>query len=253
MDPPETLRNQDFRGFFYVKRAVGNLAQHIWHGFDTIKAGTGSFGGKPVEGREKADMKPDRTLEFYDRNAEQFIENTVYADMHETQERFRELIQPGGRILDFGCGSGRDTAYFLKNGYQVDATDGSEEVVRRAAERTGIAVKQMFFQDLDARDRYDGIWACASILHLRKEELKTVMRKMAAALRCKGVIYASFKYGTFEGWRNGRYFTDFTEESFRLFLSVIQELKAADCWITVDVRPGRENEKWLNLLLRKRP
>ena len=193
----------------------------------------------------------DKTLEFYNRNADSFIENTLYADMHETQDRFLDLVKPGGRILDFGCGSGRDTRYFLSHGYQVDAVDGSAELVRKASEQLGISVKQQLFQDLSEVDRYDGIWACASILHLPKSELKDVMQKMTTALHDNGVIYTSFKYGSYEGERNGRYFTDFTEETIREFLEDMPMLRIRECWVTVDVRPGRDDEKWLNLILSK--
>ncbi len=194
----------------------------------------------------------DKTLEFYNRNADWFIENTVYADMHVTQDHFLRRIKPGGRILDFGCGSGRDTEYFIRNGYQVDAVDGSAEIVRKVSQQAGIPVKQMFFQELSALDQYDGIWACASILHLAKEDLKSVMRKMSVAIHREGVIYASFKYGVFEGWRNGRFFVDFTEESFQAFIQDVHELEIMECWVTADVRPDRDDENWLNLLLGKR-
>ena len=199
-------------------------------------------------------MKPeqDKTLEFYNHNADRFIDNTASVDMRVTQDRFLSRMKSGGTILDFGCGSGRDAEYFIKSGYRVDAVDGSAEIVRKTAERTGLPVKRMLFRDLSAMDQYDGIWACASILHLPREELKSVIRKMSEAIHREGVIYASFKYGTFEGWRNGRFFTDFTEESFRTFLQDIYELEITECWITADVRPDRNDEKWLNLLLRKR-
>ena len=65
------------------------------------------------------------------------------------------------------------------------------------------------------------------------------------------LIYTSFKYSNFEGERNGRYFTDFTEVAFKEFLAGISELTIEDYWITGDVRPGRGEEKWLNLILRK--
>ena len=100
-------------------------------------------------------------------------------------------------------------------------------------------------------DYYDGIWACSSILHLSKDELKNVMQRMLCALKDDGVIYTSFKYGTFEGERNGRYFTDFTEKTFDGFLSGIRHVKIEEQWLTGDVRPGRESEQWLNLILRK--
>ena len=131
------------------------------------------------------------------------------------------------------------------------ATDGSAELCRLAGSFTGIKVKEMLFQELDEIGAYDGIWACSSILHLPKQELLPVIKKMCDALKDNGVIYTSFKYGDFEGERNGRYFTDFTEDTFDKFIKVIQELTIEEEWITSDVRPGRGEEKWLNLILRK--
>ena len=191
------------------------------------------------------------TINYYNQNAENFIANTQNADMHPTQERFLRLLDANTSILDFGCGSGRDTKYFLEKGYQVTATDGSAELCRLASEFTGIKVKEMLFQELDAMNQYDGIWACSSILHLPKKELLPVIQKMCEALKDNGIIYTSFKYGDFEGERNGRYFTDFTEKTFREVIEKVPELTIEEHWITSDVRPGRGEEKWLNLLLRK--
>ena len=191
------------------------------------------------------------TINYYNQNAENFIANTQNADMHPTQERFLRLLDANTSILDFGCGSGRDTKYFLEKGYQVTATDGSAELCRLASEFTGIKVKEMLFQELDAMNQYDGIWACSSILHLPKKELLPVIQKMCEALKDNGIIYTSFKYGDFEGERNGRYFTDFTEKTFREYIEKVPELTIEEAWITSDVRPGRGEEKWLNLILRK--
>ena len=191
------------------------------------------------------------TIDYYNLNAENFIENTQNVDMHLAQDRFLRLLDENALILDFGCGSGRDTRYFLNKGYQVTATDGSDELCRRASAFTGIEVKEMLFGELDEIDTYDGIWACSSILHLPKNELLLVIQKMYDALKGTGVIYTSFKYGDFEGERNGRYFTDFREDTFREFMKGIPELTIEDQWITGDVRPGRGDERWLNLILRK--
>ena len=193
----------------------------------------------------------NNTINYYNQNAENFIANTQNADMHPTQERFLRLLDANTSILDFGCGSGRDTKYFLEKGYQVTATDGSAEICRLASEFTGIEVKEMLFQELDTMNQYDGIWACSSILHLPKKELLPVIQKMCEALKDNGIIYTSFKYGDFEGERNGRYFTDFTEKTFREVIEKVPELTIEEHWITSDVRPGRGEEKWLNLLLRK--
>lgn len=191
------------------------------------------------------------TLNYYNQNADQFVTSTVSVDFSKTQNRFLDKLNKGAYILDFGCGSGRDTKYFLDRGYKVDAIDGSEELCRLASEYAGIQVKQMFFEELDEQDKYDGIWACSSILHLSKEALMPVLKKMTLALKDEGIIYTSFKYGDYEGDRNGRYFTDFTLEMFEEFIKGISELEIKDNWITGDVRPGRGEEKWLNLILQK--
>ncbi len=194
----------------------------------------------------------DTTLEYYNKNADRFVQGTFSVDFTETQERYLSKLQEGAYILDFGCGSGRDARYFLSKGYRVDATDGSEELCRMAGKNTGLAVRQMLFSELDEHERYDGIWACASVLHLPKAELKSVLKKMAAATKQSGVLYISFKYGEFEGWRNGRYFTDFTWETFKDYMQDMRNLQIEEYWITGDVRPGRGDEKWLNLILRKK-
>jgi SAM-dependent methyltransferase len=140
----------------------------------------------------------------------------------------------------------------MEQGYPVDAVDGSEELCKAATEYTGIEVKQMLFRDLNVADKYDGIWACSSILHLPKAELLDVISKMIRALKSNGVIYTSFKYGEFEGERNERYFTDFTERSFREYITEISNIAVEESWISRDVRPDRDEEKWLNLILRRR-
>ena len=192
-----------------------------------------------------------KTLDYYNENARSFSDQTQNVNFAKTQERFLKLMPPQGSILDFGCGSGRDTKYFLEKGYRVDAIDGSEELCRIASDYTGIQVRQMLFQDLDAVEQYDGIWACSSILHLKKEELRAVLLKMMTALKSTGYIYTSFKYGTFEGYRKQRYFTDFTEKTISDLLQSFPQLEIRQLWISRDVRPDREEEKWLNILLQK--
>lgn len=197
-------------------------------------------------------MAYNNTLSYYDSNAEQFYKSTVNVEFAAMQERFLAKLRKGSYILDLGCGSGRDTKAFLEKGYRVDAVDGSKELCRLASEYTGIKVKNMFFQELSETDRYDGIWACSSLLHLPVDELAEVMKKMVIALKENGIIYTSFKYGTFTGERNGRFFTDMTEKTFTGFLNGIDGLDMEEQWTTPDVRPERGEEKWLNLILRKR-
>lgn len=194
----------------------------------------------------------EETLSYYERNAENFIKDTINADMEFNREKFIQRLPKHGRILDFGCGSGRDTKAFLDLGYEVEATDGCRELCGMAAEYTGIAIRQMDFIELDEREKYDGIWACASILHLPYEEIKAVIGKMAEALKENGIFYVSFKYGEFEGERNGRYFTDMTEDRVRRLVEETQGMSVEEIWVTADVREGRGDERWVNGVGRKK-
>ena len=191
------------------------------------------------------------TINFYNQKATDFIANTISVDFTEVQDLFLELISTSGKILDFGCGSGRDAKYFLSKGYQVDAIDGSIELCNKASEFLGMPVKQMLFHELDKVEEYDGIWACASILHVEKKSLPNILKKMSNATKSNGIIYASFKYGDFEGGVNGRYFTYLTEETADELVKTVPEISCEKMWITTDVRSDWDDERWLNLILRK--
>lgn len=191
------------------------------------------------------------TLNYYNKNAREFADETVNVNFTEIQDLFLEYVPEGGKILDFGCGSGRDTKYFLNKGYNVDAIDGSEELCKIASNYTEISVKKMKFEELDCIGVYDGIWACASILHVANKELPNILRKMTDAVKNGGVIYTSFKYGEFEGYRNGRYFIYHTEASFKKIIEDIPKLVIEKLWVSDDVRVERGEEQWLNLILRK--
>ena len=193
----------------------------------------------------------NKTLTYYNTNTSSFVESTQLVQMTEAWSRFTAKLPASSIILDFGCGSGRDTKYFREHGYQVEAIDGSEELCKVASAYTGITVKKQLFTELSEVQKYDAIWACSSILHATSDELVIIMRKIWTALKDNGFIYTSFIHGTFEGERNGRYFTDMTEESLSALLNKTTGFFIEEQWITSDVRPGREEEKWLNVILRK--
>jgi SAM-dependent methyltransferase len=193
----------------------------------------------------------NNTIDYYNINAHQFTNSTINVNLTITQDHFLEYFPPASIILDLGCGSGRDTKYFISKGYQVFSTDGSRQLCEIATHNTGIQVKHQQFQELNEIEIYDGIWACSSILHLPLPELKEVMLKIHTALKQDGILYTSFKYGEFEGMRDGRYFTDMTEEKIKTLLSDIGIFEVLEQWITKDVRPERGDEKWLNLILKK--
>ena len=191
------------------------------------------------------------TLKYYQDNAQTFFDGTVNVDMSSLYETFTRHLAPGARVLDAGCGSGRDAKAFLKMGYQVEAFDASPAMVELAREHTGLPVKVMTFADVDWKEEFDGIWCCASLLHVPAVELPGVMRRLADALKPGGVWYVSFKYGDGEREMDGRRFTDMDEVGLRRLVEAVPDTEIQALWTTRDVRPGRD-EVWLNGTLLKR-
>lgn len=192
------------------------------------------------------------TLTYYNKNATQFYNNTISADMSKTIKKFIQTLPLAAtHILDLGCGSGRDSLNFLNQGYQVTAIDGSPELCKKATALIGQPVICQRFEDINYQNQFDGIWACASILHVQKSFLPDTFQKLTNALKPNGTMYVSFKYGDFEGDRGGRYFTDLTETSFASIIAPITNLRLIESFITTDVRPGRQDERWLNVIMKK--
>lgn len=190
------------------------------------------------------------TLDYYNNNIQNFIDGTVEIDVSDLYAHFLPYIPEGGRILDFGCGSGRDTKYFKEHGYITEAIDGSIELCRAATEYSGVQVRCMDFFDLDAIDAYDGIWACASILHVERERIPELIRLLLNATKQDGVLYLSLKYGEFSGERDGRYFTDMDEKGFLELVKEISGMTVIDEWISEDVRRDKPT-RWLNEIIKK--
>ncbi|KAI5911889.1 DUF3427 domain-containing protein [Azoarcus sp. PA01] len=190
------------------------------------------------------------TLAYYAANAARFFDDTVAVDMSALHARFLAHVPAGGLILDAGCGSGRDSKAFIAAGYRVAAFDASPELARLAAEHLGGPVAVRRIQEVDEQARYDGIWACASLLHVREAEIPDALRLLCRALKPGATLYLSFKLGEGERTHEGRHFTDANEMRLRGWIAEQAELDAVECWTTVDQRPGRE-EHWLNALVRR--
>ena len=193
-------------------------------------------------------MQQNDTLTWYRENAETFLSRTGNVDMTAVYTPFRELVAPGGSILDLGCGAGSAALYFTRKGYKVLAVDGCAEYCEHTRRRAGCEVRQMLFGELDYTNAFDGVWACASLLHVQKDALPGVLRLIRRALKKHGVFYASFKYGETEREKNGRLFSDFTEESLRALLEEAGGFRTVKLWTTADARPERAEERWVNVL-----
>lgn len=190
------------------------------------------------------------TINYYDAHASEYSRKTLNADMKYPYQRFTFYLHKGERILDLGCGSGRDTIWFRKNGYIAEAVDGSAEMVKEAQKNTGVPVKQMLFSEIDMKDMYEGIFASASLLHVPYALLHDIFARIFAALKKEGVLYASFLYGDQEGMRDGRYYTDMNEERLLgLLKSDLDQWTVLELWHSHD---ALDRERiWFNMILRR--
>lgn len=191
-----------------------------------------------------------KTIDYYNQNADKFAASTFHLEMEEIYQPFTRYLPDGGSILDLGCGSGRDSLAFKKLGYYVEAIDYSEALVRKARELTGINVRKQSFYELSELNQYDGIWACASLLHCERKRLPEVLEKILKALKVNGICYMSFKYGAGDCYKDGRQFTDMDESQAQSLLKKFDNILLLQQWITIDKRPDH-HEDWLNILFQK--
>jgi 2-polyprenyl-3-methyl-5-hydroxy-6-metoxy-1,4-benzoquinol methylase len=193
---------------------------------------------------------PEDTVGYYDSNAARFATETAALDMSPLHEPFLRRLPPSGRVLDAGCGVGRDALIFAERGFSVVAFDASLEMVRLARERVAARadVKHMRFEDVTWQDEFDGIWACASLLHVPAADFPAVAVRLMTALRPSGTCYMSFKHGTGERIMGGRCFIDYTAETLRTALRGTG-LELAEAWVTDDVRADCQEEQWLNAMV----
>jgi SAM-dependent methyltransferase len=192
------------------------------------------------------------TLGYYNTHAADYCASTVHLDLQDLYEPFFAKLVPGACVLDAGCGSGRDTKAFLNMGYRVTAIDESREMARLATAYTELPCEILRFQDMDFRETFDGIWACASLLHIPKRQMNNVMVRFVRALKTCGIFYISLKEG--EGERiaaDGRLFNYYTVNSFRKILAQNQTLYETAFWKTEEIRSTTHRQPWLNFLLRK--
>lgn len=188
---------------------------------------------------------------FYDENAEDYFRRTVDSDMTAARRLFASQVAPGGRVLDAGCGSGRDALAFHQMGFEVTATEAAPRLAELARRHTGLVVDVLTFDQMAWRDHFDGIWACGSLLHVPRVDLPATLRRLRDALVPGGAWFMSFKYGPFERHANGRRFTDLDEEGAAELLAQVRGLQLISMDVVGDSRADRSGERWLSLLCRR--
>jgi cyclopropane fatty-acyl-phospholipid synthase-like methyltransferase len=192
------------------------------------------------------------TIDYYNENAERYFRETFDADLTGIYPLFLEHLPKDAHILDAGCGSGRDSLYFIKQDYRVTAIDASEELSRLASEAIGQKVLPFSFEEMHYRNEFDGIWACASLVHIPRSKIDRVFRNFSEAMRSGGMMYVSFKHGDREVEQNGRFFSFYDEERLTETLKRHPGLEPLKMWLSGDVRPDRRDEMWLNAVIQKR-
>jgi SAM-dependent methyltransferase len=186
-------------------------------------------------------------MNYYEENYKEFIARTLDVNMSELYRPFCDMLQPGSRILDIGCGPGRDLKYFSSIGHVPLGIEPSQQLADFGRKYSGCEIIETSIQQFQSEISFDGIWACASLLHLSSDELGKALHKIAGLMHSGSIFYCSFKLGDHKGVRNGRYFNDQTLDSAIELLPEI--LKVSDSWISEDLRP-QTLQKWLNLHLK---
>jgi SAM-dependent methyltransferase len=191
------------------------------------------------------------SIDYYNRYAVPYYEETVDVSMEEIMQPFVELLPENAEVLDLGCGSGRDTIVLEEKGCYVTPLDGSEEMCKLAEVNTDKEVLQMTYDEMDFDDVFDGIWACASLVHLTVGEMRDVLGKLVQALKKDGILYFSVHKGERDGIYNGRYFRDYRKKELSGLIEEYSELELINIWSTPDVRAGKSDKMWLNVLVKK--
>jgi SAM-dependent methyltransferase len=194
----------------------------------------------------------DGTTAYYDRNAQAYSDATRSVDMSELYEQFLGHIPPGGRILDAGSGSGRDTFAFIQKGYNVDAFDASANLAALSTRLTGVPTQVVRFQEFESGPAYDGIWACASLLHVPAEELEAALSRLVRALKPGAALYVSVKHGTGQRMASdGRLFVDLDRAHLENLFAQFPDVTLSKVWISRGQGRLQGKDEWLNAIALK--
>ncbi len=190
----------------------------------------------------------DSTLAFYEAHADEYARRTLDADLSVVRRRFAMRLPPAAKILDLGCGPGRDLRAFAALGFKPVGLDASPSLVRIARSVSGAPVSVGRIEEIEFDSEFDGIWACASLLHVPRRDLPQTLKRVRVALKPGAPFFASVQEGEGDSQApDGRVFTYFEEREFRSALSQ-SGFHSTEAWRTADsLREGR-CLTWLNFL-----
>jgi ubiquinone/menaquinone biosynthesis C-methylase UbiE len=187
---------------------------------------------------------------YYDTSHSLYIEGTVNTDVSFLYDQFTSFIPEGAYILDAGWGSGRDMLYFKKKGFRAVGFDSSIKMVESASSYSMCPVFHMRFEEIEFIDEFDAIWACASFLHVRRENVEDVFNRLHKALKSHGILYCSFKSRSEDFIDGDRHFTCFTPPMLEQYITSLSFFSIEKMFMSEDARQERKGEMWTNAILR---
>ncbi len=199
------------------------------------------------------DLITSRTLNHYEESAPSFWEGTREHDVTQNYSALLEALpqQKGLRILDFGCGPGRDLAFFKREGHQPIGLEGSASFCEMARKHSGCEVWQQNFLELKLpAGAFDGVFANASLFHIPQQELPRVLNQLRETLLPQGILFSSNPRGSAEGWSGERYGTYLEWDAYQKHL----ESAGFEPLHHYYRPPGlpRENQPWLAVVSQRR-
>ena len=190
----------------------------------------------------------DSSIGYYEKNAKEYFDKTANIPMDDLYKEFEKYLFSGAKILDLGCGSGRDSKYFLTKGYEVISIDGSCEMCKLAEAYIGKTVYNIKFEDLNYNCEFDAVWASASLLHVKKNSILHIINNVIRTLKDEGVLYASWKNGIGERYEGDRYYND-------LSMTEIRELLDSTLFEVIKIWVSQDNlerpNSWVNIIAKK--
>ena len=188
---------------------------------------------------------------YYEAHADEFIKRTAEIALDDLYQPFLSRLPEHAQILDAGCGTGRDGAIFQAAGYRVTAIDASPAMVHAARSR-GLQARVLTFQRMKFASEFDGIWACASLLHVPHKEIPNVLDRFASALKPNGILYVSLKEGSGERVaKDGRFFSYFRQDEFAELLTEGRRFTLLKSWPTHAADSSGKDWPWLNFLAQR--